>query len=160
MKFVVDGLLGKLARWLRILGHEVDYDPGLNDSSLLDHAARKEAVLLSRDEELHHRAEARHVRAMLVTGETEEERLADVAREYRIPLVVDMSLTRCPKCGAKLSQAERTKIANNVPASSLELYTEFWKCTNMNCGKVYWRGSHWKKIDLMLADARKLLEVR
>ena len=143
-----------------MLGHEVDYEPELNDSSLLDLTARKAAVLLTRDEELHNRAEARHVLAMLVTSDSEEEKLADVAREYGIPLVVDMSLTRCPKCGASLSYAERAEVAPNVPASSLRLYPEFWKCTNANCGKVYWRGSHWKRIDLMLADARKLLEVR
>ena len=160
MRFVVDGMLGKLARWLRMLGHEVDYDPGLNDSSLLDLTARNGAALLTRDEELHNRAEARHVRAMLVTGDSEEQKLADVAREYGVPLVVDMSLTRCPKCGASLSYAERTEVAPNVSASSLRLYSEFWKCTSVNCSKVYWRGSHWKKIDLMLADARKLLEVR
>ena len=71
MRFVVDGMLGKLARWLRMLGHEVDYDPGLNDSSLLDLTERKGAVLLTRDEELHNRAEARHVRAILVTGDSE-----------------------------------------------------------------------------------------
>ena len=143
-----------------MLGHEVDYEPELNDSSLLDLTARKAAVLLTRDEELHNRAEARHVLAMLVTSDSEEEKLADVAREYGIPLVVDMSLTRCPKCGASLSYAERAEVAPNVPASSLRLYPEFWKCTNVNCGKVYWRGSHWKRIDLMLADARKLSEVR
>ncbi len=143
-----------------MLGHEVDYDLGLNDSSLLDLTARREAVLLTRDEELHVRAEARQVRAMLVTGDSEEEKLADVARKYGIPLVVDMSSTRCPKCGSSLSYAERAQVADNVPASSLKLYPEFWKCTNANCGKVYWRGSHWKKIDLMLANTRKLLEVR
>jgi len=160
LRFVVDGMLGKLARWLRILGHEVDYDPGLNDSSLLDLTARKGAVLLTRDEELHNRAKARHVRALLVTSDSEEEKLADVAREYGIPLVVDMALTRCPKCGASLSYAEKAKVAHNVPASSLRLYPEFWKCTNVNCGKLYWRGSHWKKIELTLANAMKLLEVR
>jgi len=157
LRFVVDGMLGKLARWLRMLGHEVDYDPGLNDSSLLNLAERKGGVLLTRDEELHNRAEARHVRAMLVTGDSEEEKLADVAQEFGVPLVVDMSLTRCPKCGASLSYAKRAEVAHNVPPSSLELYPEFWKCTNVNCGKVYWRGSHWKKIDLMLDNARKLL---
>ena len=143
-----------------MLGHEVDYEPGLDDSSLLDLTGRREAVLLTRDEELHNRAEARHVRAMLVTGDSEEEKLTGVAREYGIPLVVDMSLTRCPKCGASLSHAEKAEVANNVPATSLKLYSEFWKCNNVHCGKTYWRGSHWERIDLILANARRLLEAR
>ena len=143
-----------------MLGYEVDYDPGMNDSSLLDLAARKGGALLTRDEELHGRAVARHVTALLVTGNSEEERLANVARQFGINLVVDMSLTRCPKCGSSLSRAEKTDLAKTVPASSLKLYHEFWKCSNINCGKVYWRGSHWKNIDLALANARSLVGAR
>ncbi len=142
-----------------MLGNEVDYDPGMNDNSLLDLTERKGAALLTRDEELHGRAVARHVSALLVTGDSEEEKLAGVSREFGISLVIDLSLTRCPKCGSSLSAAEKTELANRVPVTSLELYTDFWKCTNPSCSKVYWRGSHWKNIDLMLANARKLLEV-
>ncbi len=140
-----------------MLGHEVDYDPGMNDNSLLDLTETKGAALLTRDKELHNRAEARHVRALLVTGDSEEEKLASVSREFGVSLVIDLSLTRCPKCGSGMS-VDKAELANRVPVTSLELYTEFWKCTNPSCGKVYWRGSHWKNIDLTLANARKLLE--
>ncbi len=141
-----------------MLGYEVDYDPGMNDNSLLDLSERKEAVLLTRDKELHNRAEARHVRALLVTGNSEEEKLVSVSREFGISLVIDLSLTKCPKCGSSLSVADKSELANRVPVTSLKLYTDFWKCNNASCGKVYWRGSHWMNIDLMLANARKLLE--
>ena len=158
MKFVVDGMLGKLARWLRMLGHEVEYDPGLNDNDLLELARKNQAMLLTRDEELQRRGHAGRVQASLVKGNTEEERLAEMAREYGLKLVVDMASTRCPKCGGVLGQVSPNEIADKVPPTSLKLYHEYWKCTDPGCGKIYWRGSHWKQIDLMLANARKLLE--
>jgi uncharacterized protein len=158
LRFVVDGMLGKLARWLRMLGHEVEYDSNLDDNSLLDLADKEQAALLTQDEELNRRAKARQIPGMLITGGGEELRLAEVAREYGVPLVIDMSLTRCPKCGSSLASASKTEVAGNVPPTSLRLYNEYWKCSNISCGKTYWKGGHWKQIDLTLARARKLLE--
>jgi len=51
MRFIVDGMLGGLARWLRILGHVVLYDTDSNDTTLLTRAATEEMILLTRDED-------------------------------------------------------------------------------------------------------------
>ena len=158
MRFVVDGMLGKLARWLRMLGHDVDYDSSLNDNSLLDLAEKNQSVLLTRDEELCRRARARQISGFFITGDREEVRLAEVAREYGVSLLVDMSLTKCPKCGGSLAEISKLELGSQVPAASLNLYDKFWKCANANCGKIYWRGGHWKQIELTLARARQLLE--
>jgi uncharacterized protein len=158
LKFVVDGMLGKLARWLRMLGHEVEFDPKLDDNSLLDLAAKQGATLLTRDEELHRRAKARQIAGILVTGDTGEVMLSRVAKEFRIPLVIDMSLTRCPKCGFGLAMTSKLDVEGKVPPTSLRLYDEYWKCLNTACGKIYWKGGHWKNIDLTLARAREMSE--
>ena len=158
MKFIVDGMLGGLARWLRILGHEVVYDKTGNDNALLASALQNDMVLLTRDKELSQRATARNVRTLLVTGLREEERMAQVAGKFDIPLEVDMAKTRCPECGKELTEASPNEVAVSVPAKSLALYKEFWQCKNPDCGKVYWMGSHWKQITTTLARARKLAE--
>jgi len=158
MRFVVDGMLGKLARWLRMLGHDVEYDSDRSDDALLDLAEKERAVILTRDEELHRRANARQVLGLLVTGEHEEVRLAEVAREYGIPLTINMSLTKCPMCGAALAKASKLEVGTRVPQASLRLYDEFWRCEGSSCGKIYWMGGHWKQIESTLAHARKLLE--
>ncbi len=158
MRFIVDGMLGGLARWLRILGHEAVYDKSLDDNALLDGALQGRMILLTRDEELSRRAAAKKVMALLVTGAREEERIAQVARKFGISLEVDMARTRCPECGTELREASRSEISRSVPVKSLDLYQEFWQCMNPDCGKVYWRGSHWRQITTTLANAKKFAE--
>ncbi len=158
MRFIVDGMLGGLARWLRILGHEVVYDKARSDNALLVSALQGEMILLTRDQELSERAAAKNVMTLLVTGLREEERVAQVARKFGIPLEIDMAKTRCPECGTELREASRSEISSSVPVKSLALYKEFWHCKNPECGKVYWIGSHWRQITTTLTKAKKLAE--
>jgi uncharacterized protein with PIN domain len=151
-------MLGGLARWLRILGHTVVYDSQADDNHLLALAGRERMTLLTRDEELHRRAVTRNIPALLVAAEAEEERLAQLAQAFHITLDVDMAETKCPDCGGKLRKASKQEVAGQVPAMSLKLYSEFWKCDTPSCGKTYWKGSHWTRINQTLSEARKILE--
>ena len=156
MRFLVDGMLGGLARWLRILGYDVRYDASDNDNDLLRVAQEGNMILLTRDEELYQRAILRKLQSALVTGETEEERLAQIAGAFGIDLDVNMAQTKCPECGSDLRETPKSDLAEEVPKSSFKLYDRFWKCTTLNCGKVYWVGSHWDRIRQTLEEARKL----
>lgn len=80
MKFLADGMLGKLTRWLRMMGHDVLYNVRFSDNELLELAKMECRVLLTRDLELYKRAIARGLDAFYVEGETEAERLAEVAK--------------------------------------------------------------------------------
>jgi uncharacterized protein with PIN domain len=155
MRFLVDGMLGGLARWLRILGYEVRYDASAKDNDLLTIADDESMVLLTKDEELYQRAIARTIASALVVGETEEERLAQMAITFGVHLETNMAETKCPECGASLTEKSKSDVTDKVPKESLKLYDRFWKCTNQNCGKVYWVGSHWKQIRQTLEEARK-----
>src|SRR5712664_1755750 len=99
MRFLVDGMLGGLARWLRILGQEVRYDASAKDNDLLRTAHEENMVLLTRDDELYQRAMAKKITSALVLGETEEERLAQIARIFGVDLDISMAGTKCPECG-------------------------------------------------------------
>lgn len=155
MRFLADGMLGGLARWLRILGQDVRYDANTNDNDLLTIAQAENMILLTRDEELYQRAIARKIRSVLVLGETEEERLAQLASTFDVRLDVDMAQTRCPECGSNLKETPKSDVADKVPQASLKLYEKFWKCTNQDCGKVYWIGSHWNHIRQTLEESKK-----
>ena len=155
MRFLVDGMLGGLARWLRILGQDVRYDSKATDNDLLRVAEEESMVLLTRDKELYERAIAREISSALVLGETEEERLAQIANSFGISLDVTMAKTKCPECGSDLKETSKDEIAGRVPPASLKLYHQFWECTGRNCGKVYWVGSHWKHIHQALEGAKK-----
>ncbi len=156
MRFLVDGMLGGLARWLRILGQDVRYDATAKDNDLLRIAHEESMVLLTRDEELYQRAIAKKITSALVVGETEEERLAQIARIFGVHLDVNMAGTKCPECGSDLKETSKNDVADIIPQASLRLYNHFWKCTDQNCGKVYWIGSHWNQIRQTLEEARSL----
>lgn len=156
MRFLVDGMLGGLARWLRIIGQDVRYEASTEDDELLRIAQEESMVLLTRDEELYKRAMTKKIPSALVLGETEQERLAQIATNFSVKLDVNMIETRCPECGSRLDETQKNDVADKVPQASLELYDRFWKCDNQNCGKVYWIGSHWTRIRQTLDEAKKL----
>jgi uncharacterized protein len=156
LRFVVDGMLGGLARWLRMLGYDTEYDSKMDDNNLLQHSQQKDTILLTRDEELHNRAKTREVSSILVFGNTEESNLAQLVKELGISLKIDMASTKCPKCGSSLRELSKDEASESAPSASLKLYDKFWKCTRIDCGKTYWVGSHWKNIRQTLAKARKM----
>ena len=152
----MDGMLGGLARWLRMLGYETEYDSRVDDNTLLNLSRETDTILLTRDEELHNRARAKSINSVLVTGEREEVRLGQLAKALGISLEIDMASTRCPECGAELREIAREEASSVVPDNSLKLYDRFWRCTRTNCAKTYWVGSHWRQIRHTLEEAQKI----
>ncbi len=102
MKFLADAMLGKLTRWLRMLGQDVLYSVEFDDSELLALAKEEERILLTKDFELYKRAVGRGLDAYYVEGKAESEILAEVAKRYNLALTVDMDKSHCPICNAKL----------------------------------------------------------
>jgi uncharacterized protein with PIN domain len=140
-----------------MLGYVTEYDSKADDNNLLQSSNDPDAILLTRDEELHNRAVGRKIRSVLVLGSNEETRLGQLASTLGISLEVDMSATRCPECGSELHEITREEAVSTVPAKSLELYDRFWRCTKGECGKTYWAGSHWTQIRRTLEEARKMM---
>jgi len=157
VNFVVDGMLGKLTRWLRMMGHDVKYSNKLDDTELMVIAKKESRVLLTRDLALYQRAIAKGIEAFYVEGMTEPERLAELARRFSIPLVIDLKSSRCPRCNAPLQSVPKEKVVDRVEKNTFTHYSAFWECPN--CGHVYWQGAHWTKIRATLEDAEKLKKI-
>ena len=149
-------MLGKLTRWLRMLGCDVEYYNSLDDNELVNKALEDKRMLLTRDTHLFRRASVNRAQAYLIKGKTETEKLAEVARRFGIKLELDPNNSRCPKCNAELKTVPKKKVLNKIPQSTSQYHDAFWIC--QNCGQVYWQGSHWKKITQKLLDARRLAE--
>ena len=156
MKFLADGMLGKLARWLRILGNDVIYSVEFDDSELLELAKKDERVLLTKDLELYRRAIGRGLDFYYVEGKTEPDRIAEVAKRYSLPLAIDMDKSHCPICNTKLAAASKEQLQSELEKNTFTYYSKFWKCSN--CRKIYWQGAHWTQINNTLNQARVKLE--
>jgi len=156
LKFIADGMVGRLARWLRLIGNDVVYSRDLTDSELIRRAVTEARILLTSDVELYRRAVADGADSFLVKGGTEAERLARIAKRFRIDLNIDTATSRCPTCNATIRPIKKEEVKEKVPPSTYEVFNEFWECTNRDCGKIYWQGSHWKKIGEHLSKAERL----
>jgi uncharacterized protein with PIN domain len=151
-------MLGKLARWLRMLGYDTTYEKDRADSELMSIAKRDGLILLTSDEQLYRTASMRNLDSFLVAGRTEAERLASLAERYKLNLSIDTANSRCPKCGFPIEETPKAEIESLVPPATFKVYQTFWLCTNPKCRKVYWQGSHWQKIEQTLEMARQILE--
>ncbi len=138
--FVVDAMLGKLARWLRVMGYSVYYDPKLEDKDLLQVADRQATILVTRDRLLAYRANKLGIKAILV-GEDLEDQLKALADKCGLSIGINLNRTRCPKCNARLKETCREHVKDKVPQEILRLYEKFYLC--LRCGSVYWLGSHY-----------------
>ena len=149
-------MLGKLTRWLRMLGQDVTYNIKLNDNELLEVAKKETRVLLTKDLELYQRATARGIDAFYVEGNLESDRLSQVAKRYKLVLAIDMEKSNCPVCNSKLKGTPKEQLSSELQKNTLNHYGEFWKCPN--CSQIYWQGAHWKQINNTLNEAQAKLE--
>ena len=148
-------MLGKLARWLRMLGHDVQYYRDSEDKKLLEMAQSEKRVLLTRDLELYHRAKTQGAKAVFVEAGDRAAKLADLANLFGFRLEIDLSISRCPNCNERIRAVSKEMVINQIPELTSKYYDEFWKC--LGCGQVYWRGAHWKKIEKTLEEANRRL---
>jgi len=158
LKFLADGMLGKLTRWLRMIGCDVKYFNDLDDKDLISISIKENRVLLTRDIELFRRAVSKGADAFLVEGRDEIEKLAEISKHFNVKLEVNVENSRCPKCNARIYPVSKSKVEGKVPPATFRFYNKFWECPE--CGQIYWRGSHWKKINRTLVEARNKMKMR
>jgi len=153
LRFIVDSMLGSLARWIRMLGYDTVYARDMHDSEILEAARDEGRILVTRDRGLYRRALRRGVQAILVSPEPAKA-LAQLAGRYGITLVINPDTSRCPLCNSPLARRGRDEVKGRVPASVYERHMVFWVCTG--CGQVYWKGGHWRGIEKTLMEARRM----
>lgn len=157
MKFLADGMMGGLTRWLRMLGQDVVYSTQLSDNDLLALAKAENRALLTRDLELYRRAIGRGLDAFYVEGETESSRLAEVAKRYGVTLEINMDMSHCPVCNTPIKPASKEELKDKLEPNTYKYYNQFWQCPN--CGQIYWQGAHWKQITDTLTEAKQEITI-
>jgi len=148
MKFIVDGMLGRLAKWLRILGYDTRYDANLDDLQLMRIARSEGRMLLTRDAEL-----ARHkgIKALLIESERLEAQLQQVLTT--LGLSTDASFSRCSVCNEILEEIPKDQAWGQVPSYVFVTQERFLFCPN--CSRFYWRGTHWERMQEVLTGLQR-----
>jgi uncharacterized protein len=136
-KLLADAMLGKLARWLRVVGYDTRYLQG--DDAYIAHRARAEGrILLTRDREF---ARRRGLQVVLVASQSLLEQLAEVLTAVGPP---SEEGSRCIECNGTLDRLTPEAAAPFVPPYVAATQEIFHRCAE--CGRIYWQGTHWDGI--------------
>ncbi len=135
--FILDVHLGKLARWMRLLGFDTLYENDYDDHEIVAISAREGRFILTCDIRLLMHGDVRGGRWIRERNPRRqlEEVIGRLSLRNRIA-----TFTRCMLCNAPLVPASREDVRNCIPAGVASLYEIFARCTG--CGKIYWEGSH------------------
>ena len=143
MKFIVDANVGKLARWLRLLGHDAVFFEGKDDGEMVAAALADERVILTRDTHLMEWGVIRsgRVKAVLIQEDDPAAQIRQVVRDLNLGSQ-PRPFTICLECNSLLLEIAKADVKERVPPYVFKTQEQFMECPK--CHRVYWRGTHWQ----------------
>ncbi len=138
MKFITDTNLGKLAKWLRILGYDTVSYRGEADRKFLRKAESEGRVVLTRKKDM----ATRQFSGKLVTVGSDhvQEQLGEVMEKLSIAADLGQLFSICLRCNEALEAVEKEDVAGMVPAFVYDTQSAFRRCPS--CKGIYWPGTH------------------
>lgn len=140
-RFVVDANLGKLARWLRLLGFDVLYSNGYSDAGIARISAEQHRILLTRDRFLLRQKIITH--AHWVRAQNPDEQVVEVLKRFDLGREVS-PFRRCLECNGVIEKVAKSVVIDQLKPLTRRFYDTFYRCSS--CHKVYWKGPHYRKL--------------
>jgi len=150
--FICDVNLGKLARYLCMLGFDAAYDNRLDDGQVVDIAVRERRIVLTRDRRLLFRKAVTH--GFWIRADDADSQLREVLARLDLYRQIE-PLRRCLDCNGLIESVDREQVWARLEPLTRRYYDEFFRCPR--CQKVYWSGSH---VTHMSSVIRELIERR
>jgi len=152
-RFFADAQLGRLTRYLRLLGFDTLYENRIDDADLVQKATAGQRIILSRDRALLMRRDVSH--GCHIRNDNPMEQLAQVIRRCDLSRV-SRPFTRCMECNGPIEAVSKQDVAATLEPETLACFEAFWRCGD--CGQIYWKGSHYERLQRLvtavLDDAR------
>lgn len=155
MRFVTDVMLGRLSRWLRLLGFDTASELR-EDLRLLQSAVAEQRTLLTRDRALIEQGDRMGINCIYISSSQLEDQIVELFQRLgRSTIDLDPAKSRCPMCNGELKTVPRDELPDRVPEKVLIYHSEFFVCAS--CRKIYWMGRHWENIEKKINDANAVL---
>ena len=162
MKFLVDAMLGKLARFLRIFGYDTVYANDLigyyninpvPDNKLKQYAQSTNRIVITKDLPFYKEIMER---AIFLEGEGIYSYLDQIKQKLNLQLLFNIEKARCSTCNSPLKEVDnKLLIKKLVKPQTILNYNEFFQCINPSCKKVFWNGPHIADINKKLQNMSK-----
>jgi len=149
-RFIIDANLGRLSRYLRMLGFDTLFDMNLGDEDIIRIAGEDKRIILTRDLGILKNSKVR--RGYFIRNQQPDQQLKEVTRKFNLKGQIK-PFSRCIACNGKILQIPKIKILDQVPEQVYLLFEEFFQCNQ--CLRVYWKGSHHQR---MLQKIERLLK--
>lgn len=153
IRFACDDMVGRLARWLRILGYDTSYDAALSESEFVRRAVGESRRILTRDGGLEVRWTIRSF--LYLESEKTYDQLRQVISGLNLPIADDKIFTLCVKCNKLMGEIRKGEVEGRVPPYVYRTQDRFFSCPD--CGRLYWKGTHH---DLVRGIIERVLERR
>ncbi len=145
--FIADTHLGKLAGYLRMLGFDTLYRQDYADQEIAEIAAREKRIVLTRDRGLLKRNLVTH--GLYIHATRPRQQVTEVVQRLQLAALTQ-PFTRCLACNYLLEEVDKQQIANRLPPNTEKYYDTFQHCPN--CGRIYWKGSHYDKMQKFIEE--------
>jgi len=141
IRFIVDEMLGKLSKWLRILGYDTLYAKGMKDSTIVRIAIGEKRILLTRDTSMVRKKGVKQY--LLIHSDHVIDQLRQVVRELNLPYP-EHSFSRCTICNVPLEPISKDEACRKVPPYVCITQEAFGICPE--CKRIYWKGTHYERM--------------
>ncbi|MEA3372307.1 MAG: Mut7-C RNAse domain-containing protein [Campylobacterota bacterium] len=138
--FIADCHLGKVAKYLRMMGYNTLYFTHIEDDELIDLANAQHRIILTRDRELSERKKAP---CLLIKATKTKEQLQEIIRQFDL-YASDEHFSRCIVCNTPLQPIEKDKVIERIPRKIAHYFSYFEICPT--CERIYWHGDHYKRM--------------
>lgn len=145
-RFVLDTHLGRLARYLRMLGFDTLYRNDYNDAELARLASVEHRILLTRDPGLLKRSVVTH--GYWIRASDPQRQAREVVERFDLFAAI-VPFARCLRCNTRLQSVHKEDILDRLPPMTQGVYDEFHFCPS--CDRIYWKGSHYRRMLQLIA---------
>jgi uncharacterized protein with PIN domain len=143
-KFIADCHLGRVAKYLRILGYDTLYFTHIEDSDLIRMANEEGRIILTRDREL---SERKHARAFLLRATDTPTQLKTILEHFGLSKEIKEN-SRCTVCNTPLESVDKAEVIDRLPEGVKKHFEFFERCPN--CNRIYWHGDHYRNMVSLL----------
>jgi len=153
-RFIVDVNLGKLARWLRLLGFDTCWKNDFTDSEIVHLSVEERRVILTRDRRLlFHKV---ILQGFWIRSVIPMEQIQEILRRIGIADGI-RPFHRCLECNGLIHPVAKTSIIDKLEPLTRKYYDEFFRC--QQCNRIYWKGSHYLNLMQKLKQLKKVCEI-
>jgi len=140
-KFVADVHLGRLTRYLRMMGFDVYYRNDLEDNEIVDISLKEKRTILTKDLGILKRNEVTH--GYWIRSTKLEEQVKEALKRFDLQKEIK-EFSRCIECNELLKPVKKEMIIKQLPPKVAQSQNEFFHCPS--CNKVYWKGTHYQRM--------------